>query len=73
LRGEPATEAVRWEEDYWEIFVTPGDQVVDAETRIISFGALLGHDPSLEAVAGLSVGSGVFRRAGEEWQVWKRR
>lgn len=56
LRGTAATDVARWEEDYWEVFSSPGVQVVKEDARILPLGALVGSDPSLEILTTLRVG-----------------
>jgi hypothetical protein len=73
LRGKPITEAVRWEENEWELFAGAGPDVEDHDIRIVSLGTLLGSDRSIEVVAGLAVGEGLWRHPADlKWQPWKK-
>lgn len=69
LHGVPATEAARWEEDYWEVFSSRVEQVAKEDARLIPLGALIGSDPSLEVFSSLSVGQAIQRGSnGEGWR-----
>jgi hypothetical protein len=72
LRGARITEAVRWEEDYWELFAGPGPEVTHEEMRIVPLGALLAADPSLSPVIDLEIGNGLWREdiQGGDWNPW---
>jgi len=67
LHGATVAEAARWETDYWEAFVAPGEEVSKEDARILPLGALVGREPSLEFLTTLSVGSAVRRVGGGEW------
>lgn len=74
LRGEPITEAVRWEKDYWELFAGPGPDVTEKDRRMVPMGTLLGADESLVAVTKLKVGRGIWRSGPDgEWNSWERK
>ena len=71
LRGEPVTEASRWEHDYFEAFAGSGPDTPRDEVRFVGFPPLVGADPSLAAVAALDVGESLRRPAGSSpWQPW---
>jgi len=70
LRGDRVTEACRWEEDGWELFAGAGSDVAKDEMRVVALGTLLAADPSLEPVASLTVGTGVWRDEVSEWHPW---
>ena len=71
LRGSRITSAVRWEEDYWEIFAGDGEDVPREETRVVPLGCLLAADPSLSPVMDLEIGSGLRRgHEGGDWNRW---
>jgi hypothetical protein len=72
LHGERVTEAVRWEEDNWELFAGAGPDVSKDELRIVPLGTLLAADPSLVAVINLEVGAGLWRDDISEWHPWAR-
>ncbi|SDG56841.1 hypothetical protein SAMN04487996_12020 [Dyadobacter soli] len=61
LRGEKATEAMRWEVDQWEIFSGAGPDVPKEDLRVVPLGVLLGIDQSLEQTIHLQVGTGLWR------------
>jgi hypothetical protein len=70
LRGERVTEAVRWEEDDWELFAGAGSDVPKDEMRVVPLGTLVAADPSLVAVVNLDVGAGLWRDEVSEWHPW---
>jgi hypothetical protein len=70
LRGEPVTEAARWEENYWELFAGCGPDVPKHEKRLVPLGTLVAADPSLEAVINLQLGAGLWREEHSEWHPW---
>ena len=72
LRGEPVTEAARWEENYWELFAGCGPDVAKNEQRLVPLGTLVAADPSLEAVMKLEVGAALWREGNSEWHPWAR-
>jgi hypothetical protein len=75
LRGERATEAMRWEEDEWEIFVGDGPDIPKDELRMVPLGTLVGADESLVPVVYLPVGEGIWRDPApdSEWRPWLNR
>jgi hypothetical protein len=75
LRGERITEAMRWEEDEWEIFVGDGPDIPKDELRVVSLGSLVAMDDSLVPVVHLTIGEGLLRDpdADSEWRPWRKR
>jgi hypothetical protein len=74
LRGRPITEAMRWEEREWEVFAGAGPDVSEADLRKVPLGTMLGFDVTLEPVAELEIGSGVWREGkGLDWHPWRKR
>ncbi|MCK4743626.1 MAG: DUF4262 domain-containing protein [Sulfuriflexus sp.] len=74
LRGGVVTEAMRWEEEQWELFSGAGPDVLNEEIREVPFGTLLGADPSLDFVVNLDVGKGLWRDIDElKWHPWARK
>jgi hypothetical protein len=71
LRGDRITEAMRWEEDEWELFAMAGPDVLEDEMRVVPLGTLLGADESLVPVVNLQVGTGLWRDAVSEWHPWR--
>jgi hypothetical protein len=72
LLGEPVTEATRWEENEWELFAGPGDQQKEVNIRRVPISTLLGFDATLEVVANLNVGEGVWRKSiDDQWHEWR--
>src|SRR5262249_1743851 len=61
LRGDRITEAMRWEEDEWEIFAGDGPDIPEDELRVVSLGSLVAMDESLVPVVYLAVGEGLLR------------
>jgi len=71
LRGEPVTEAARWEESEWELFAGAGPNVQREDIRAVPLGTLLGVDPSLQPVTALPVGKALWREdRGAPWHKW---
>jgi Domain of unknown function (DUF4262) len=71
LRGDPVTEANRWEEDAWQLFAGAGPDVTDEDVRVVPLGVLLAVDESLALVATLAKGKGVWRKDGSDWHAWE--
>jgi hypothetical protein len=70
LRGERITEAMRCEENAWELFAGAGPDVLEAEIRVVPLGVLLGADESLLPIVSLPIGRGLWRDAISEWHLW---
>jgi hypothetical protein len=70
LRGQPISEAARWEEAYWEVFAGAGPDVASESARAVPLATLLGFDDSLAPVADLAVGTSIYRIAPGPWQAW---
>jgi Domain of unknown function (DUF4262) len=70
LRGERVTEAMRWEEDEWELFAGAGPDVPKEQRRVVPLGVLLARDKSLDSVVSLPIGKGLWRDAVSEWHPW---
>lgn len=72
LRGSRITEAVRWEDDEWEIFAGPGPDVSFEESRVVPLGTLLAADPTIIPVIDLEIGKGLWREnyEGSKWHPW---
>ncbi|MCU1333501.1 MAG: hypothetical protein JWM08_2493 [Candidatus Angelobacter sp.] len=74
LRGERVTEAMRWEEDEWEIFVGDGPNIPEDELRMVPLGTLVGADESVVPVVNLAIGEGLLRDDPDsEWRPWPNR
>jgi hypothetical protein len=73
LRGDRISEAMRWEEDEWELFAGAGPNVPKDELRVVSLGTLLGVDMSLVPVVNLPIGTGLWRDTVSEWHPWRTR
>lgn len=75
LRGERVTEAMRWEEEEWEIFVGDGPDIPKDELRMVPLGTLIAADKSLDPVVHLSVGEGLLRDPDpdSQWRPWRKR
>lgn len=75
LRGERVTEAMRWEEDDWEIFVGDGPNIPKDELRVVPLGSLIGADESVVPVVNLAIGEGLLRDAElrSTWRPWPNR
>jgi hypothetical protein len=71
LRGERITEAMRWEEDEWELFAGAGPDVPKDELRVVPLGTLIAADGSLEPIVSLPIGAGLWRDAVSEWHEWR--
>lgn len=73
LRNQRVTEAVRWENDYWEAFAGPMPDIVESDLRIVPFGTMLALDRSLERLVSLEVGEGLWRDDGSGvWHKWEK-
>jgi hypothetical protein len=70
LRGERVTEAVRWEEDEWEISAGPAPDVPKDEMRVVPLGTLIAADPSLSRVVNFALEEGIWRDSDSDWQPW---
>lgn len=71
LYGQKTTEATRWEEKEWEIFVGSGLDIDKESTCIVPLATLLGIDNSLEPVLNLHIGKGIWRDSIElTWHEW---
>lgn len=71
LRGQQVTEAMRWEEDQWEIFSGAGPEVLEKDVRVVPLATLVAIDGSLNAVTRLKIGEGVWRNFDEpDWHPW---
>jgi hypothetical protein len=73
LRGERITEAVRWEQEEWELFAGSGPDTPKSDMRVIPFATLYGVDTTLGVLASLPMGAAVWRLPHEqEWRDWSR-
>ena len=74
LRGKRITEAMRWEEEEWELFSGAGPDIAKDELRMVPLGTLLAVDETLVPVLELPIGEGLWRDADpdSEWQPWRR-
>ncbi len=73
LRRTTISEAVRWE-DGWHLYASQDTPVAESDLRLMPLGALLGADPSLEAVVHLKVGEALWRASEHDaWQPWDLR
>lgn len=72
LKGELITEAMRWEEDQWELFAGAGPDVKKEDIREVSLGTLLAIDSSLTPITELDIGQGLWRDPDElKWNTWE--
>ncbi len=72
LRGAPILEANRWEEDHWELFSKPAQEIDKKMVRVVPFATLLGADPSLQLATELDVREGIWRDPEPfEWRLTK--
>ncbi len=72
LRGELITEAMRWEEDQWELFAGAGPDVKKEDMREVSLGTLLASDNSLAPITKVDIGQGLWRDPDElRWNLWE--
>jgi len=70
LRGSRITEAMRWEDDDWELFAGAGPDVPKDELRVVPLGTLVAIDESLVPVMTLPTGNGLWRDSVSEWHAW---
>lgn len=75
LRGGRITEAMRWDEDEWEIFAGNGSNVEEENMRVVPLGTLVATDESLVPVVNLGIGEGLLRDAApdSEWRTWRKK
>jgi hypothetical protein len=74
LRGQRVTEAVRWENDQWELFAGAGPDVPKDDIRVVPLGTMLALDKSLYPVTELKIGEGFWRDPIElKWHAWRQR
>lgn len=74
FRGERATEAMRWEEDDWEIFAGDGSDVPKDAMRVVPLGTLVGAGESVVPTVYLPIGEGLLRvpDPDSEWHPWRK-
>lgn len=71
LQGKPIIQAIRWEEDYWEIFSKLSSEIIQENTRFIPIGMLLVIDKANEVFADLAINEAVSRiDSNHEWEFW---
>jgi hypothetical protein len=69
LRGDPVSQAARWEKDEWELFAGDSSNLPEEEARIVPLGTLLAVDSSLMPVVTLPVGGALIRDSNTgEWE-----
>jgi len=75
LRGERITEAMRWDEDEWEMFAGDATTIPKEEMRVVRLGTLLGADESLVPVVNLAIREGLLRdyNSDSEWRPWRKK
>ena len=72
LKGKKVTEGMRWEHDEWELFHGAMPEIKKSDIRIVPMGTMLAIDPSLERVAQVEIGTGLWREnPRDEWHEWK--
>lgn len=71
--GAAVTEVGRWEQDYWEMFSVPREEIDKSKARLLPLGVLLATDPTLAAATELAVGESATREPGEPWAIRKSR
>jgi hypothetical protein len=72
LRGKRVTEAMRWEEEGWELFAGAGPDIPKNDIRVVPLGTLVASDESLVPVVRLPVGEGLWRDAVSDWHPWRQ-
>jgi len=70
LRGAPITQAMRREDDTWELFSRDSETFPKEEVRIVPLGGLVGFDPTLEPVLDLPLEKGLLRDPPGPWRPW---
>lgn len=72
LKGHQVTEAMRWEQDEWELFYGAMPEVKKSDMRMIPMGTMLAIDSSLERITQVKIGTGLWRESyQDEWNEWK--
>lgn len=73
LMGRPALEAVRWEDEVWEVFSRPGPEIEKSDVRIVPLSVIL-SDQSNVSLMYLDIGGALWRASGDtDWVKWIRR
>lgn len=68
LQGARITQATRWEDNYWEMFAGPVENLSPDRARIVPLGCLVAHDPSLKSALDLEIGQRILRDSdGGDW------
>lgn len=71
LRGKVIVEAVRWDDDYWEISSDESNELVEENSRFISLGIILESDSSNKIIGTLSINEGASRiGTSDKWEIW---
>ena len=71
LHGKSIVQAIRWEEDYWEVYSKPSSEVLQEDARFVFLGIFLAVDFSNEIFAQLSVNEAASRiDADHDWELW---
>lgn len=71
LQGKCIIQAIRWEENYWEIFSKLSSEIIQENTRFIPIGILLVADKANEVFADLVINQAVSRiNSNHEWEFW---
>ncbi len=71
LRGTPIVQAIRWEEDYWEVFSKLPSDIIEDETLLIPLGILIECDNANKIITTLSKGEAVSRKdIQSDWETW---
>lgn len=73
LRGSRVTEAVRWEEEEWEMFDGDGSLTPEDEVREVPLATLIAADPTLLPVLDLGIEDGIWREDDQDWQEWQNK
>lgn len=71
LRGHSIIQAIRWEEDYWEIFSKFPSEITEDETLLVPIGIIIEHDDTNKIIATLSKEQAASRDdIDHDWEIW---
>ncbi len=71
LFGDYVLEALRCEENLWEMFSIPGPDVKEKDVRVVPLATLVGIDNTLTEILNKQVGKGAWRELENlQWQDW---
>jgi hypothetical protein len=71
LKGQPLTEIIRWEPDFWEMFHGEAPNIPKEQRRVVSISTIVGIDKTILPALELQIKKGLYRDENEEeWTFW---